>query len=82
MKKRTKSTIAALVFLIGLFATSSVGFTSQEAGPLKGLKSIKAVFDLRMSSAKSAALHLDLIHKTFKGKAVASKLSRARLLHQ
>jgi intracellular sulfur oxidation DsrE/DsrF family protein len=72
MKKRTKSTIAALVFLIGLFATSSVGFTSQEAGPLKGLKSIKAVFDLRMSSAKSAALHLDLIHKTFKGKAVAS----------
>jgi intracellular sulfur oxidation DsrE/DsrF family protein len=39
---------------------------------MKGLKSIKAVFDLRMSSAKSAALHLDLIHKTFKGKAVAS----------
>lgn len=72
MNKKSKSTIAALIFLIGFLTTIGVGFTSQEDAPLKGLKSVKAVFDIRISSAKSAALHLDLIHKTFKGKAVAS----------
>ncbi len=72
MKKRSKSTIAALIFLIGLFATSAVGFTSQEAGPLKGLKSVKAVFDFRTGSPKSATVFLGLIHDTFKGKNIAA----------
>jgi intracellular sulfur oxidation DsrE/DsrF family protein len=72
MKKRSKSTIAALVFLIGLFATSAVGITSQEVGPLKGLKSIKAVFDFRSGSAKSANVLLGLIHDTYKGKNIAA----------
>ena len=72
MKKRTKSTIAALVFLIGLLATSTIGFTSQEAAPLKGLKSIKAVFDFRSGSAKSANVLLGLIHDTYKGKNIAA----------
>ncbi len=72
MKKRAKSIIAALIFLIGLFATSGIGFASQEAGPLKGLKSIKAVFDFRTGSAKSAEVLLGLIHDTFKGKDIAA----------
>ncbi len=72
MKKRSKSTIAALIFLIGLFATSGVGFTSQEAGPLKGLKSVKGVFDFRTGSPKTAAVFLGLIHDTYKGKNIAA----------
>jgi len=72
MKRRSKSTIAALIFLIGLFATCGVGFTSQEAAPLKGLKSVKAVFDFRTGSPKSAAVFLGLIHDTFKGKDIVA----------
>jgi intracellular sulfur oxidation DsrE/DsrF family protein len=72
MKKRSKSTIATLIFLVCLLITATVGFTSQEDNALKGLKSVKVVFDFRIGSLKSAALHLDLIHATFKGKAIAS----------
>lgn len=72
MKKRSKSTIAALIFLMGLFATSGVGFASQEAAALKGIKSVKAVFDFRTGSAKSADVLLGLIHETFKGKDIAA----------
>jgi intracellular sulfur oxidation DsrE/DsrF family protein len=72
MKKRSKSTIATLIFLISLFATSGVSFTNQEAAPLKGLKSVKAVFDFRTGSPKSADVFLGLIHETFKGKDIAA----------
>jgi intracellular sulfur oxidation DsrE/DsrF family protein len=72
MKKRSKSIIASLIFLIGLLSTVAVGFTSQEDDALKGLKSVKAVFDFRTGSLKGAALFLDLIHVTFKGKDIAA----------
>jgi intracellular sulfur oxidation DsrE/DsrF family protein len=72
MKKRSKSTILALIFLIGLLSTNAVGFTSQEDDALKGLKSVKAVFDFRTGGLKSTALFLDLIHETYKGKDIAA----------
>jgi len=72
MKKRSKSTIAALIFLIGMVLTIAVNSSSQEAAPLKGLKSVKAVFDFRTGSAKSANVLLGLIHDTFKGKNIAA----------
>jgi len=72
MKKRSKSTIASLIFLACLVLTVAANLSSQEAGPLKGLKSVKAVFDFRTGSPKSAAVFLGLIHETFKGKNIAA----------
>jgi len=72
MKKRSKSTIASLIFLVCLLLTVATNLSSQEAGALKGLKSVKAVFDFRTGSPKSAAVFLDLIHETFKGKNIAA----------
>jgi intracellular sulfur oxidation DsrE/DsrF family protein len=68
MKKRTKSTILALVFLMGLVSTSAVSFAGQEGDALKGLKSIKAIFDFRTGNMKVASVMLDAIHETYKGK--------------
>ena len=66
MKRNTKS------FAISLFLSVciSLGFFSaayaQEYDALKGLKSAKAIFDLRLGSPKGAALQLQVIHQTYK----------------
>ena len=52
------------VSLIFLFAASAVLATEYEA--LKGIKSANAVFDVRIGSPASAALHLKLMHQTLK----------------
>lgn len=44
--------------------------SAEEYEALKGLDSIKAVFDVRIGNPKSAALHLKLIHQTFKDKGI------------
>jgi intracellular sulfur oxidation DsrE/DsrF family protein len=72
MKKRSKSTIVSLIFLIGLLSTVAVGSASQEADALKGLKSVKAVFDFRLGNLKATALFLGAIHETYKGKDIAA----------
>ena len=62
--------------MICILAFTSVGFARDviqtEESTLKGLKSIKAVFDFRAGSPKSADVFLGLIHQTFKGKDVAA----------
>ncbi len=68
MKKRTKSTILTLTFLFGLLSTTAVGFAGQEGGALKGLKSIKAIFDFRTGNMKVASVMLSAIHDTYKSK--------------
>ena len=50
-----------------LFIAVSQGF-GEDYEALKGLKSVKAVFDVRVANPKSAALSLKLIHDTFKDK--------------
>jgi intracellular sulfur oxidation DsrE/DsrF family protein len=49
-------------------------------GGMTGLTSAKAVFDVRLGNAKSAALHLKLIHQTFKDLATAKKNSLFRVV--
>ena len=58
MKNETKAIILFTVCLF--FATLSIA-SAQEIDPLKGMKSVKAVFDVRIDNPKSAALHLKLI---------------------
>ena len=67
----------ASVFMLA-FAVSASSATYES---LAGLKSVKAIFDVRAASAKSAALQLKLIHDTYKDKnirAVSKKPSFVR----
>lgn len=69
MKKNAKTIITSLFILVCLLSAAAVNVSGEEYGAaLKGLKSIKAVFDVRLSNPNSAALHLKLIHQTFKDK--------------
>ena len=54
----------ASVFMLA-FAVSASSATYES---LAGLKSVKAIFDVRAASAKSAALQLKLIHDTYQDK--------------
>ena len=72
MKKRTKSTILALIFFSGLLSTTAVSFAVQEGDALDGLKSIKAIIDFRLGDMKATALFLGAIHETYKSKEIAA----------
>jgi intracellular sulfur oxidation DsrE/DsrF family protein len=67
--KRESRTIMMSLFLSAcfLFVAVAQGF-GEEYESLKGLKSIKTVFDVRISDPESAALHLKLAHDTYKDK--------------
>jgi len=68
MKSESRTIILSLILSTCLaFVAATHGF-AEEYEALKGLKSIKAVFDVRISNPKSAALHLKLIHDTYKDK--------------
>jgi intracellular sulfur oxidation DsrE/DsrF family protein len=62
------------MIIIGLFLSACFTFVAATQGfgeeyeALKGLKSVKAVFDVRISNPKSAALSLKLVHDTYKDK--------------
>ncbi len=62
MKKKSSIKIISLVFSVCLLFVVA----SSVSGGHKDLKSIKAVFDVRINNPKSAALHLKLIHQSFK----------------
>ena len=71
--KRQSRTIMIGLFLSTcmLFIAVAHGF-GNEYEALKDLKSFKAVFDVRMSNPKAAALNLKLIHNTFKDKNISA----------
>lgn len=68
MKRKSRTIMISLLFSICvLFAVVASGFC-EEYEALKGLKSVKAVFDVRTGNPKSAALSLKLIQDTCKDK--------------
>lgn len=72
MKSGKKSMV--MLFVVSfLFAPLSFAEMQNNMGGLKDVKSAKAVFDVRTGDTKSAALHLKLIHQTFKELAAAKK---------
>jgi intracellular sulfur oxidation DsrE/DsrF family protein len=68
MKRNPRTNMLILFLSICFFFVGVANVSAEEYEALKGLKSVKAVFDVRISSPKSAALHLKLIHQTFKDK--------------
>jgi intracellular sulfur oxidation DsrE/DsrF family protein len=71
--KRESKTIMITLFLsvCMLFVAAGNGY-GEEYEALGGLKSVKAVFDFRTGSPKSAALQLKLTHRTFKDNSIAA----------
>jgi intracellular sulfur oxidation DsrE/DsrF family protein len=72
MKLRSKSTFLTLIFLMGMIPTVASSSVSKEADALKGLEAVKSVLDFRTGNAKMAAVFLEMIHETYKGKEIAS----------
>jgi intracellular sulfur oxidation DsrE/DsrF family protein len=66
MKSESRTIILGLFLSTCLIFLTVVQGFGEEYEALKGLKSVKAVFDVRISNPKSAALHLKLVHDTFK----------------
>jgi intracellular sulfur oxidation DsrE/DsrF family protein len=65
MKRSAKITIMSIL-LVCLLVVSAGNAFSEEYSPLKGLKSIKAVFNFELGNPQSALIHLKLIHQTYK----------------
>ncbi len=70
MRKVMTSNSSRVIFVLFLsvcfLLITSLPVLAQEYDALKGLKSAKAVFDIRMGDPKATALHLKLIHQTYK----------------
>ena len=60
------SIAVALVFMLAVIGSASAATYES----LAGLKSIKAIFDVRAANAKSAAIQLKLIHDTYKDQGI------------
>ncbi len=68
MKRDSRIMMVSLFFSLLLSYVFVANGFSEEYEALKGLKSIKAVFDVRISNPKSAALNLKLVHDTYMDK--------------
>ena len=74
------------VYILGLFISAAFllcSVTSSSAAgyeALKGVESVKAVFDERVGNPKVAVAHLDLIHKTFKDQSLTIKSRKPHLV--
>jgi len=76
MRRESRAIILSVFLSICLSFVAVANASGEEYEALKGVKSVKAVFDVRINNPKSAALHLKIIHETFKDKdlkAVAEK---------
>jgi uncharacterized protein len=67
MKISAKFSIISIFFIIFMFGTAGNSF-SEEYDTLKGLESVKAVFDFELGNPQMALIHLQVIDQTFKDK--------------
>jgi intracellular sulfur oxidation DsrE/DsrF family protein len=68
MKTSSRITTVCIFFMIGLLMATAGNAFSQEYDAMKGLKSVKAVFDFELGNPQSALIHLQVIDQTFKDK--------------
>jgi len=71
MKKKIITLLNLFIAISFLCVVSTV--SGEEYNAMKGIKSVKAVFDERISNPKSAALQLKVIHQTYKELAAMKK---------
>ena len=68
MKGSIRIAVMSIFLTICLLMVSIGNSSSEEYNTLKGLKSVKAVFDFELANPQSALLHLQVIQQTFKDK--------------
>ena len=68
MKRSAKIPLMSIFFTVCLLMVTAGNTFSEEYSILKGLKSVKAVFDFELGDPQSALLHLKVIDQTFKDK--------------
>ncbi len=61
-----KYKLTTIIFSIAFLLSITGNSMANEYDSLKGVESVRAVFDVRVANPKVAAVHLDLINKTFK----------------
>jgi intracellular sulfur oxidation DsrE/DsrF family protein len=66
MKRSARTIIVSLFLSVCVLFVTASGVPAKEYEALEGLKSAKAVFDVRIGNPKAAALHIKLIHQTYK----------------
>ena len=66
-----KSRIVVSIVVASVFMLAAIGSASAATyESLAGMKSIKAIFDVRAGNTKSAVMQLKLIHDTYKDKSI------------
>lgn len=78
MKRESRNIIFVSLISVVFFFVGVANVKGEDYESLKGLHSIKAVFDVRTGSPKSAALHLDLIHRTYRDKNITELTDKPR----
>jgi intracellular sulfur oxidation DsrE/DsrF family protein len=68
MKGATRIVVMNLLFTLCLLMVTSGNSWSEEYNTLKGLETVKAVFDFELGNPQSALIHLQVIQQTFKDK--------------
>lgn len=76
--KTVRSALGLLATML-LLAGSTLS-TAQVKDNLEGITSAKAVFDVRVGNPKAAAIHLNLIHETYRDLAAAGKEPDVRVV--
>jgi intracellular sulfur oxidation DsrE/DsrF family protein len=71
MKTESRKLLLVLFFSVVFLLGGNVNAAGGEYESMKGVYAVKAVFDMRAGSPKSAALLLDLIHQTYRDKNIA-----------
>ena len=68
---KRKSRIIVSIVVASVFMLAAIGSASAATyESLAGMKSIKAIFDVRAGNTKSAVMQLKLIHDTYKDKSI------------
>jgi intracellular sulfur oxidation DsrE/DsrF family protein len=70
MKRKFIPTLTVLFISMGLLLIFSMSGIAQDYEALKGIKSVKTVFDFRDGVPASALVHIKLIHNTYKDDAL------------
>ena len=72
MKRSSKKSLVSVFFTIFIILLTAGNTFSEEYNTLKGLKSVKAVFDFELGNPQSALVHLKVIDQTFKDKNITA----------
>lgn len=70
MKHSVASMAGAVLVVLGLLGLFTVPASADDYAALKGVQSVKTIFDFRDGNPETALIHLKLVHDTYKDQAI------------